>query len=56
MIRRRHNEKEKSRKKLTEAIGVGVLIIVAVVAGVNIYGSMNAADSAIPQVKAIQLS
>ena len=41
-------KKKKSRKKLV--IGVGVLIV-AVVAGVNIYGSMNAADSAIPQVK-----
>ena len=39
-------KKKKSRKKLV--IGVGVLIV-AVVAGVNIYGSMNAADSAIPQ-------
>ena len=36
-------KKKKSRKKLV--IGVGVLIV-AVVAGVNIYGSMNAVDSA----------
>ena len=43
-------KKKKSRKKLV--IGVGVLIV-AVVAGVNIYGSMNAADSAIPQVKTV---
>ena len=43
-------KKKKSRKKLV--IGVGVLIV-AVVAGVNIYGSMNAVDSAIPQVKTV---
>lgn len=41
-------KKKKSKKKLV--IGVGILVV-AVVAGVNIYGSMNAADSAIPQVK-----
>ena len=43
-------KKKKSKKKLV--IGVGVLVV-AVVAGVNIYGSMNAADSAIPQVKTV---
>ena len=43
-------KKKKSRKKLV--IGVGILVVV-VVAGVNIYGSMNAADSAIPQVKTV---
>ena len=43
-------KKKKSRKKLV--IGVGILVV-AVVAGVNIYGSMNAADSAIPQVKTV---
>ena len=43
-------KKKKSKKKLV--IGVGILVV-AVVAGVNIYGSMNAADSAIPQVKTV---
>lgn len=44
-------KKKKSRKKLV--IGAGVLVVAAV-AGVNIYGSMNAVDSAIPQVEVVE--
>lgn len=41
-------KKKKSRKKLV--LGVGVLAV-AVIAGGNIYGSMNAQESAVPQVE-----
>lgn len=44
-------KKKRSRKKLV--IGAGVLVVAAV-AGVNIYGSMNAVDSAIPQVEVVK--
>ena len=44
-------KKKKSRKKLV--IGAGVLVVAAV-AGANIYGSMKAADSAIPQVETVE--
>lgn len=44
-------KKKKFRKKLV--IGAGVLVVAAV-AGVNIYGSMNAVDSAIPQVEVVK--
>lgn len=41
-------KKKKSRKKL--ALGVGVLAVAAI-AGVNIYGSMHAQETAVPQVE-----
>ena len=44
-------KKKRSRKKLV--IGAGILVVAAV-AGVNIYGSMNAVDSAIPQVEVVK--
>ena len=44
-------KKKRSRKKLV--IGAGVLVVAAV-AGVNIYGSMNAVDSAIQQVEVVK--
>lgn len=44
-------KKKRYRKKLV--IGAGVLVVAAV-AGVNIYGSMNAVDSAIPQVEVVK--
>ena len=43
--------KKKSKKKLV--IGVGVLAVAAV-AGANIYGSRNAAENAVPQVKVVK--
>lgn len=43
-------KKKKSRKKLV--IGAGVLVVAAV-AGVNIYGSMNAHEAAVPQVETV---
>lgn len=43
-------KKKKSRKKLV--IGTGILVVAAV-AGVNIYGSMNAQEAAVPQVETV---
>lgn len=43
-------KKKKSRKKLV--IGAGVLVVAAV-AGVNIYGGMNAQEAAAPQVETV---
>ena len=43
-------KKKKSRKKLV--IGAGVLVVAAV-AGVNIYGGMNSAETVIPQVETV---
>ena len=46
-----NGRKKKSKKKLV--IGVGVLAVAAV-AGVNIYGSRNAAENVIPQVEVVK--
>lgn len=43
-------KKKKSRKKLV--IGAGVLVVAAV-AGANIYGGMNAQEAAVPQVETV---
>lgn len=44
-------KKKKSKKKLV--IGVGILAVAAV-AGANIYGSRNAAENAVPQIKVVK--
>ena len=44
-------KKKKSKKKLV--IGVGILVVAAV-AGANIYGSRNAAENAVPQIKVVK--
>ncbi len=46
-----NGRKKKSKKKLV--IGVGVLVVAAV-AGANIYGSRNAAENVIPQVEVVK--
>ena len=46
-----NGRKKKSKKKLV--IGVGVLAVAAV-AGANIYGSRNAAENAVPQIKVVK--
>ena len=46
-----NGRKKKSKKKLV--IGVGVLVVAAV-AGANIYGSRNAAENVIPQVGVVK--
>lgn len=44
-------KKKKSKKKLV--IGVGILVVAAV-AGANIYGSRNAAENAVPQIEVVK--
>lgn len=44
-------KKKKSKKKLV--IGVGILVVAAV-AGANIYGSRNVAENAVPQIKVVK--
>ena len=46
-----NGRKKKSKKKLV--IGVGILVVAAV-AGANIYGSRNAAENVIPQVEVVK--
>ena len=46
-----NGRKKKSKKKLV--IGVGVLVVAAV-AGANIYGSRNAAENVIPQIEVVK--
>ena len=43
-------KKKRSKKKLV--IGVGVLVVAAV-AGINIYGGMNAQEASVPQVETV---
>ena len=44
-------KKKKSKKKLV--IGVGILVVAAV-AGANIYGSRNAAENVVPQIEVVK--
>lgn len=44
-------KKKKSKKKLV--IGVGILVVAAV-AGANIYGSRNVAENAVPQIEVVK--